>query len=129
MIDILTTLKVASYVMHLYFYTVPNSTITMQGSTESATLGQSYSIQCSIQMSEQVDSSIVKIDWNGPNGSITNDSRINIHSTISNSGIIYNSTLQFLYLSQNDSGSFTCNMTILDTNLLQTYQLDNIMSM
>ena len=102
----------------------------MQGSTGSATLGQPYSIQCSIQMSEQVDSSIVKIDWSGPNGSITNDSRINIHSTISNSGIIYNSTLEFLYLSQNDSGrSFTCSVAILDTNLSQTYQLDSITSM
>ena len=119
--------------LHTYFtfvfYTVPNSTITMEGSTESATLGQPYSIQCSIEMSEQVDSSIVNIDWSGPNGSIANDSRIYIHSIISDNGTIYNSTLQFLYLSQNDSGSFTCSMTILDTTLSQTYQLDNITSM
>ena len=121
-------LKIALYIAFV-FYTVPNSTITMQGSTGSVTLGQPYTIQCSIEMSEQVDSSIVKIDWSGPNGSITNDSRVNIHSTISNNGIIHNSTLRFLYLSQNDSGSFTCSVTILDTNLSQTYQLDNMMSM
>ena len=125
---------ICTYIIHAYgyictyfCYTVPNSTIIMQGSTGSATLGQSYSIQCSIQMSEQVDSSIVKIDWNGPNGSITNDSRINVHPTISNNGISYNSTVEFLYLSQNDSGSFTCSVAIL--NLSQTYRLDNITSM
>ena len=101
----------------------------MQGSAGIATVGQPYSIECSIQMSEKVDSSIVKIDWSGPNGSITDDDRINIHSTVSNDGIIHNSTLQFTYLRQNDSGSFTCGVTILDTYLSQTYQLDSFASM
>ena len=101
----------------------------MEVSTGSATLGEPYSIQCSVHMSEQVDSSIVNIHWSGPKGSITNDSRINIYSAIPNSGIIYNSTLHISYLSQNDSGSFTCSVTILDTTLSQTYQLDNITSM
>ena len=93
-------------------------------------MGQPFSIQCSIEMSERVNSIIVKIDWTGPNGSITNDSRITINSTTSNNGTIHNSTLQFLYLSQNDSGSFTCSVTITGTNynVSQTYQLDNITS-
>ena len=111
------------------FYTVPNLTISMQGSTGSATVGQRYSIECSIQISGKVDSSIVKINWTGPNGSITNDSGINIYSSTSNDGITHNSTLQFLRLSQNDSGSFNCSVTILDITRQESYQLDNITSM
>ena len=101
----------------------------MQGSIGSATVGQRYSIECNIQISGKVDSSIVKIDWTGPNGPITNDSGINIYSSSSNDGITHNSALQFLCLSQNDSGSFNCSVTILGITQLQTYQLDNITSM
>ena len=100
----------------------------MQSSTVSATVGKPYWIQCSVSTSEKTDSSIVKIDWSGPDGSIGNDSRITIHPTISDDGIIHNSTLQFLYLSQNDTGAFTCNVTILDANISGAFQLDNITS-
>ena len=101
----------------------------MKGSAGSVTVGKPYSIQCSVEMSEKVDSSIIKIDWSGPDGYIiTNDSRINIHPTVSVDGIIHNSTLQFLYLSQNDSGSFVCNVTLVDTTLSQTFKLENITS-
>ena len=95
------------------------------------TMGKPYSIQCNVHMSEKVESSIIKIDWSGPNGSIiTSDSRINIHSTVSIDGIIHNSTLQFLYLSQSDNGSFVCNVTLVDTtlSLTQTFELENITS-
>ena len=85
----------------------------MQGSTNSVTTGKPYSIQCSVEMSEKVDSSIVKIDWSGPHGSITNESRVIIHPTVvSNDSIIYTSTLQFLYLNHSDNGSFICNVTV-----------------
>ena len=70
----------------------------------------------------------MKIDWSGPDGSITNDSRMIIHPTVSDDGIIHNSTLQFLYLNQNDTGSYTCNVRILDTTISQMFQLDNIAS-
>ena len=100
----------------------------MQSSPVSATVGRPYWILCSIHTSEKVNSDIVKIDWNGPDGFTTNDSRITIHPTLSDDGIIHNSTLQFLYLSQNDTGAFTCIVTILDTTLSQMFQLDNIAS-
>ena len=73
-----------------------------------------------------MNSSIMKTDWIGSDGSIANDSRITIYPTVSNDGIIHNSTLRFLYLHQNDTGPFTCNVTILDTTLSQTFQLNNI---
>ena len=101
----------------------------MKGSAGSMTMGKPYSIQCNVHMSEKVDSNIIKIYWSGPNGSIiTNDSRINIHSTVSVDGIIHNSTLQLLYFSQNDSGSFVCNVTLVDTTLSQTFELENVTS-
>ena len=101
----------------------------MQRSVANATVGKPYWIQCSACMSEKIHSSIVKIDWSGPDGSVTNDSRVTIHPTVSDDGIMYNSSLQFLYLNQNDTGVFTCNVTILDTTTSEAvFQLDNITS-
>ena len=102
------------------------STIIKQSSTGSGTVGEPYSIQCSIYTSEKMNSSIITTDWIGPDGSITNDSRTTIYPAVSNNGIIHNSTLQFLYLRQNDTGPFTCNVTILNTTLSQIFQLNNI---
>lgn len=110
----------------MFTVVVPYSAIIKQSSIGSATVGESYSIRCSIYTSERMNSSIITTDWIGPDGSIANDSRITIYPTVSNDGIIHNSTLQFLYLHQNDSGSFTCNMAILNTTLSQTFQLNNI---
>ena len=100
----------------------------MQSLPVSATVGKPYQILCSVHTSEKINSSVVKIDWNGPDGFTTNDSRITIHPNVSDDGIIHYSTLRFLYLSQNDTGAFTCNMTILDTTISQMFQLDNITS-
>ena len=108
--------------------TAPNLTILKQDSLVSATVGEPYWIHCVISTSEKVNSSIVKIDWRGPNGPIVNSSRIIARPTISNDGIIYNSSLQFLYISQNDTGVFTCNVAILDNNASQVFQLDNLTS-
>ena len=113
--------------VHLLF-TAPSLEILKQSSPVSATVGKPYWIQCSVSTSEKVNSRIVKIDWSGPDGSITNDSRITVHPTLSDDGIVHNSTLEFLYLSQNDTGAFTCNVTILDTNVSETFLLDNITS-
>ena len=85
----------------------------MQGSTNSVTTGKPYSIQCSVEMSEEINSNIVKIDWSGSHGSITNESRVTIHPTVvSNDSIVYTSTLQFLYLDHSDNGSFICSVTV-----------------
>ena len=93
-------------------------------------MGNPYSIQCSVEMSEKINSNIVIFDWSGPHGSITNESRVTIHPTVvSNNSIIYTSILQFLYLDHSDNGSFICSVTVFDTSLSQTYKLDNIASM
>ena len=70
----------------------------------------------------------MKIDWRGLNGPIVNNSRIIARPTISNDGIMHNSSFQFLYISQNDTGVFTCNVAILENNASQVFQLDNLTS-
>jgi len=110
------------------FYTVPQSTILVQSSADDITMGKSYVIQCNVHTSEKVNESIVKINWTGPDGFITNDSRIAIHSAISDDGTIHYSFLQFLYLIEDDIGMYTCNVTILDTKLSDTFQLISIPS-
>ena len=106
----------------------PISTVSVQGTTDSVIIGQPYSLECIVNMREEVNTNIVKIDWIGHLGSITNGSRIAIYPIVSNDTMIFNSTLQFLYLSPNDNGTFTCNVTILEFDIIQsqTYQLDNL---
>ena len=121
---------ICDYTLILYVTTSIDliSTVSVQGTTDSAIIGRPYSLECIVNMREEVNTNIVKIDWIGHLGSITNGSRITIHPIVSNDKIIFNSTLQFLHLSPNDNGTFTCNVTILKFNIsqLQTYQLDNI---
>lgn len=106
------------------------STVTTlkQSSTGSKNVGKPYMMQCSVYTSEKINNTMIKINWIGPDGFIRNTSRIVIHPTVSDDDIIHNSTLQFLYLRQNDIGPFTCNVTILNITLSQTFQLDNITS-
>ena len=76
-------------------------------------MGNPYSIQCSVEMSEKINSHIVKIDWTRPHGSITNENRVIIHPTVvSNDSIIYTSILQFFYRDHSDNGLFICSATV-----------------
>ena len=65
----------------------------MQGTTDSVIIGRPYSLECIVNMREEVNTNIVKIDWIGPLGPITNGSRIAIHPIVSNGTMIFNSTL------------------------------------
>ena len=124
-------MQLLEIILHMHislFSTAPSLLISNQNSLVNATVGKPYQIQCNVSTSEKINTSILKIHWSGPQGSIANDSRISIHPTVSDDGIVYNSTLQFLYLSQNDIGAFTCYATILDTNVSKTFPLDDVTS-
>jgi len=110
------------------FYAAPKPTILVQNFADDVLLGKPYEIQCNVRTSEKVNGSIVKINWTGPDGFITNDSRIAIHSAISDDGTNHYSFLQFSYLIEDDIGMYTCNVTILDIKLSQTFQLVSISS-
>ena len=100
----------------------------MKSSPDKAIISKPYWIHCIVNTSEKINSSAVKIDWRGPDGSIVNNSRITIQPTVSDGGIMHKSSLQFLYISQNDTGTFTCDVKILDANISETLQLDNFTS-
>lgn len=63
-----------------------------------------------------VNSSSVVITWMGPGGTtVTSSNRVIINATDSTGGNNYTSSLQFIYLRENDAGNYTCNVTILST--------------
>ena len=67
------------------------------------------------------------ISWMGPGGnSIIGDSRVTISPTTS-SGNNYTNSLQFTYLMEGDEGTYTCNVTILETNGSQSVELEPLL--
>ena len=73
-----------------------------------------------------VELSSVMISWIGPEGdAITNDSRVTISPT-SGSGERYYSTLQFMYLTVEDEGSYTCNVMILKASVSESLQISDL---
>ena len=90
--------------------------------------GDPYDIQCEVYTNQRVHSDIVNITWIGPNNE-TIENKTNIITNISNSiGYNHTSTLQFLYLSEDDKGSLTCSVTILDNSYTQSFQIGEILS-
>ena len=98
--------------------TVPTPTvsITPSGPIQGAMVGSPQDIQCTVSTISGVDLSAVMISWMGPGGdTIRNDSRVTISPT-SGSGNIYTSSLQFMYLMEQDEGTYQCNASIVNIN-------------
>ena len=108
------------------FYVVPISPIIISppGPIQGSVVGDPLSFNCTVSTVIEVDSDILMISWVGPGGVITNDSRVTISPTTS-SGNNYTSNLQFTYLMEDDEGEYICNVTILETSLAQSVQLEN----
>ena len=88
-------------------------------------MGSLQVITCTVSTVSGVESSLVMISWMGPGGNITNDSRVTISPTTS-SGNNYTSSLQFANLLQEDRGNYRCNVIILNTQVLQSVELQSI---
>ena len=89
-------------------------------------MGSPQVINCTVSTVSGVESSSVMISWMRPGGgSIMNDSRVTINSTIS-SGNNYTSSLQFTYLMEGDEGTYTCNVMILGTSASQSVELQSL---
>ena len=115
--------------MYFYIHTVsdPNITISPRGPIQGAMVGSPLVINCTVSTVNGVESSSVMISWMGPGGeSIVNDSRVTISSTTS-SGNNYTSSLQFTYLMEGDEGTYTCNVTVLDTIVLQSVEIQSLL--
>ena len=85
-------------------------------------VGSSQVINCIVSTVSGVESSSVMINWMGPGGVITSNSRVTISPTTS-SGNTYTSSLQFAYLMEGDEGTYICNVMILETNGSQSVEL------
>ena len=96
-------------------------------SSEYVNVGHSKEIHCIANTSERVNPLAVSITWIGPNGPITNNSRLFITPTVSN-GTNHISTLQFSYLSEDDEGLYECNVTVLEMSKMEFHSLINFNS-
>ena len=71
--------------------------------------------------------SSVNISWTGTGGvSIMNITNRVIISPTTSSGNIFTSNLQFEYLMEGDEGNYTCNVTILETSVTQSIELQSL---
>ena len=83
----------------------------MKLSFDNSSLGYSYEIQCTAYTDGMINPNNVTVSWTGPNGVITNDSRLTITPTISN-GTSHTNTLQFSFFSESDEGEYSCNLVM-----------------
>ena len=101
-------------------HTVPHPTVNMTIiSNHNKTVGSELSLGCNVTIANGVTSNLT-ITWmkNGTPVEEMNDNRIKIHnSTI-------NSTLQFVYLSEDDEGVYNCSVTIRNTSAFGVFSLD-----
>ena len=118
-------IQFCAFVFVITLHTVPTATVTISpsGPIQGAMVGSPQVINCRVSTVSGVESSLVMINWMGPGGVITNDSRVTISPTTS-SGNTYTSSLQFTYLMEGDEGIYTCNVMILDSNGSQSVELN-----
>ena len=110
-------------------FLVPTPTITTlsvpSDPIQGVMVGSPQDIQCIVSTVIGVELSSVMISWMGPGGEpITNDSRVTISATTSNSNN-YTSSLQFTYLMEGDEGMYTCNVMILESSISSLITLNN----
>ena len=77
-------------------------------------MGDPHEIQCKVYTDKVINANIISITWIGPNNdTIVTNNRTNITATTS-AGNNHTSTLQYLYLTEEDQGLYTCHITILN---------------
>ena len=96
-------------------------------------VGSPQVLICTVNTVDGVESNLVTINWTGPEGSFTNDSRIiakmdKRELQISETHNKHNSTLEFAYLMEEDEGMYTCSVTILDTSNFQKAEIETLIS-
>jgi len=100
--------------------------ISPYGPIEGIPVGTPQDIRCTVRTVDGVDLSSVLISWVGPEGDIiANDTRVTISSTSGSNKIFY-STLQFMYLTVPDEGTYLCNVMILRASSSASLQIRNL---
>ena len=101
----------------------PAVIISPSGPIQGAMVSSPQVIDCTVSTVSGVESSSVMISWMGPGGDpITTDCRVTISPTTS-SGNNFTNSLQFTYLLEEDEGTYTCNVMILESSVLQSVEM------
>ena len=102
-------------------------TISPSGPIQGAMVGSPQVINCTVSTVSGVESSSVMISWMGPGGNIdATNGRVSIGSVTAGGNNVYTRSLQFTYLMEGDEGTYTCNVTILETNGSQSVELQSL---
>ena len=104
----------------------PDISISPSDAIKGAMVGSPQVISCTVSTVSGVESSSVIISWMGPEGAITTNDRVSIGSVTDDVNNMYSSSLQFTYLLEGDEGTYTCNVTILDTSGSQSVELQSL---
>ena len=91
-------------------------------------LGSPQAVNCMVSTVNGVELDSVMISWMSTAVNIMNDNRITISSTASSGNNNFISSFQFAYLIREDVGNYTCNVTILETIVVASTELENFAS-
>ena len=95
----------------------------MHGSLENFTVGDPYEIKCEAYTDLVIHSDLVSFTWIGPNNeTIMANNRTNV-TTATSVGNNHTSTLQFVYLTEEDQGLYTCHVAILNNTDSESFEL------
>ena len=107
----------------LLYHIVPPPSISFNPPSpiQNLMVGELQTIECIVDTIAGVNS--LMIIWTGPEGvAVRNDTRVTI-SPPTRSGNTYTSSLQFVYLMEGDEGTYTCNVTILQTRASESIEI------
>ena len=92
-------------------------------------VGSSQNINCTVTTVSGVESSSVMISWMGPRGNIdATNGRVSIGSVTDDGNNMYTRSLQFNNLTEDDEGTYTCNVMIHDASGSQSINLQSLTS-
>ena len=104
-------------------------TISPSGSIQEAMVGSPQYINCTVSTASGVESNSVMIRWMGPGGFIdTTTGRVSFGSVTNDGNSMHTSSLQFTYLMEGDEGTYTCNVTVMESSVLQSVDLQSLTS-
>ena len=105
-------------IIHHILVLTPNVTVNLSSESNQILAGSSLNITCTIILDSRVDTPvIVTPTWSivGTETEISTNSRIMIHNLPSTDSWLYQSVLIFNELSEEDSGSYQCTVSIRST--------------
>ena len=92
-------------------------------------MGTNQEIHCTASTVSGILLNAVRVTWTGPGGEvITNNSRVTINPTMVD-GNNFISTLDFAYLMEDDNGTYTCNVMILEAGASDFIEINRLSGM